>query len=534
MNRELLFGKNRNYSTSIFLFFILFVILFNSISIFVFDGIKSSENKDQYIKQSAWTWATLDLTNPEDINNSRFSHFSNISIEGRLYNKITEDNKSGEIIVIEVDGNIDTRYSSVTNINGIFQINYTIDPSLDVYSPHIIKAKVQDLETDPPGGEVEYDDFYRINVNATSYLDVTFSNKPYLPDEEFDLIGYLRYNNENGNGIPGESITYYWTNGTYDWIPGNFLTNAADGSISEVISLPINPQSIHLFLNLSYPGDLPNIKSSQIVIGPFDIFYNISCTWNMLNETSEGGDYTIRGQIWEKGNPSRKIYNRQVNLYYEGEGLIGSATTDANGNFSFIYSIPPGTGNKSIRIQLVNTAGLFLTNETRILITAGVPILPPGFNIRPFQWFFIIGLPIIIGIIAALGIYGYFYYKKEISASRLVNIPLEGKIRNLKILKDSGRIEEALSYLFNAIYVELVGAKYGRKRKFNETIRDFAIISVQDFKLDPAKIYPFIQKIEQIIYAQPFKVTEEEFYKTIELFSPVYYQLTGYKFILNF
>ena len=82
--------------------------------------------------------------------------------------------------------------------------------------------------------------------------------------------------------------------------------------------------------------------------------------------------------------------------------------------------------------------------------------------------------------------------------------------------------------------MELVNAKYGRSREVNETIRDFAIVSVKDLKLNPTSIYPFIQKIEEIIYAKPYQISDKQFYDTIELFSPVYFQLTGYNFELNF
>jgi hypothetical protein len=82
--------------------------------------------------------------------------------------------------------------------------------------------------------------------------------------------------------------------------------------------------------------------------------------------------------------------------------------------------------------------------------------------------------------------------------------------------------------------MELISAKYGRKREYNETIRDFGIVSVKEFGLDPSKVYPFIQRVEQYIYSRPSQVSEEDFRKTIQLFSPVYFQLTGTNFILNF
>jgi hypothetical protein len=513
---------------------IIFLLVLSSFFLFfgnVISTYKINKNNPSYednVNLSGSLDFVVNLTNFQ-LNNTRHYHNSILKIEGRVYEPTSPSNSgSGVNIAIVINSIMDETYSNITDTNGEFEIYYQIPELLNVYSEHKIEAD----SIDNP--DIEPNNYFMINVSANSHIDVSYIDSPYLPGEEFDLTGYLKYNDQNGNGISNAPITYYWTNGTFDWSSDSFSTASTDGSISESLFLPSNPHSAQLFLNLSYMGDFPNINSTNILIGPFDIFHNISCTWNIINETSEGQDYTIRGQIWAKNNPSLKIYNRRANFYYEGEGLIGGTTTDSNGNFTFSYSIPSGTGNRTISVQLVNIAGVFLSNQTLIFITVSNPVLPNPLIITPFQWFFIIGIPIIIGVIAALGIYGYLYYKKEISASRLVNIPLEGKIRNLKILKDSGRIEEALSYLFNAIYVELVAAKFGRKRNANETIRDFAIISVQDFRLDPAKIYPFIQKIEQIIYAQPFKITEEEFYKTIELFSPVYYQLTGYNFVLNF
>ncbi|MBY9013989.1 MAG: hypothetical protein KGD70_16600, partial [Candidatus Lokiarchaeota archaeon] len=159
---------------------------------------------------------------------------------------------------------------------------------------------------------------------------------------------------------------------------------------------------------------------------------------------------------------------------------------------------------------------------------------PPTPGEIPFLAFFMVFIPIMVGVVVALAGYGYYRYKKSDKESKVVNLPLEDKILNLKILKESGRLEESLSYLFNAIYMDLINAKYGRTRKNTETIRDFAIVSVTQLNLTPTTIYPFIQKVEEIIYAKPFQINERDFYSTIELFSPIYHQLTGYNFVINF
>jgi hypothetical protein len=184
---------------------------------------------------------------------------------------------------------------------------------------------------------------------------------------------------------------------------------------------------------------------------------------------------------------------------------------------------------------LITSVGLSLSSFNVINITnIIIPPSDPTDTEPPYLGFFLIFLPIIIGIVVGLSAYGYYRYKKQDKESRIVNLPLESKIINLKILKDTGRLEESLSYLFNAIYMDLINAKFGRTRSDNETIRDFAIISVKNLKLSPTTLYPFIQKVEEIIYAKPFQITDKEFYNTINLFSPIYFELTGYNFVLNF
>jgi hypothetical protein len=139
-----------------------------------------------------------------------------------------------------------------------------------------------------------------------------------------------------------------------------------------------------------------------------------------------------------------------------------------------------------------------------------------------------------IVVIVALAGYGYYFLKKQKEESVVVNLELTDKIKNLKILKDTGRLEESLSYLFNAIFMELVSAKYGRVKEEFETIRDFAIVSVKELGLKATVVYPFMTKIESIIYNRPFKISDKDFYSACGIFSPVYFELTGQNFILNF
>lgn len=263
------------------------------------------------------------------------------------------------------------------------------------------------------------------------------------------------------------------------------------------------------------------------------IFSNISCNWNLPDPIVENRQFRIRGQLLSLTNYSISIGYRTIRILYESS-IIATIDTDANGNFDYTHQLSNGTGLAHIEIEIDGPSGILSTSQFIDIEAAPILPPPPPPGEIPFLAFFMVFIPIMVGVVVALAGYGYYRYKKSDKESKVVNLPLEDKILNLKILKESGRLEESLSYLFNAIYMDLINAKYGRTRKNTETIRDFAIVSVTKLNLTPTTIYPFIQKVEEIIYAKPFQINERDFYSTIELFSPIYHQLTGYNFIINF
>jgi len=473
--------------------------------------------------------AKLNLTNNE-INNSQYSLGSTISIEGRLFEYLDDTTGiSGILVSLYIDGQIKPQFTGTTNINGVFQINYEIPFDFNVFKAYKIEANVSQ---DIPMQEVVVQNFFIYYTNVTSRINVTYQDSLLkIPGEIFRVDGYLRYDNLTGEGIPNAQINYYWYNSTYNWASNSFFTGA-DGSFSQLLQIPSNVYSQKISLNMSFLGTYLYIGYSEVIITDIVLFSNITCLWNTALKASEGEILNITGQILY--NNSLKISNRTFIIRYGGQN-IDTVDTDINGVFTYTYEIPDGTGDKSIQIELVNTASLQLDSYTNINITARVPYTPGGVGeIPPFFMFSIVFFPILAGVIAVLAVFGYRFYKKQEKQSRVVHLPLESKLINLKILKDSGRLEESLSYLFNSVFMDLIEARYNRIKKGNETIRDFAIISVKELKLTPSAIYPFIQTIEKIIYGKPFQITEKDFYSTCELFSPIYFQLTGNNFVLNF
>jgi hypothetical protein len=529
------FVNNQHYKKKLFTTIAFLLFLGISLNFFTFSNMLSNY-KISYTKEKpkmAWFWATLDLTNPGEVNNSLFTHYESISVRGRLYNKIDGSNKSFINVAIEVDDIVDMSYTDITDGNGQFDINYIIDGFLDVYSSHKIEVVVTDTEPGGPGSEIEYHDFYNIYVNATSDFFISSSDNlaiPKLTEENFNFDVNLRY--DNGQGIPFANVNYYWLDGSTIVSQGFIPTDGSGYLGSGSLQIPITSAS-YLTLKFNYSNS-PFISYSEESFLDIAIFSDVAWNLNIINPTTEGVMYTLTGTLSSSTDFSVKIANRALDIYFNGT-LVDTVTTNSIGAFTSNFRIPIGNGTVPIYIELDNSAGKLISSPVQFILVENAP--PPiggGAGLPPFVMFSLIFFPILIAVVVGLAVYGFFFYKKQEEESRVVNIQLESKIKNLKILKDSGRLEESLSYLFNAIYMDLVNAKYNRIRKENETIRDFAIVSVKELKLTPSSIYPFIQQVEEIIYGKPYKITEADFYKICELFSPIYFQLTGSNFILNF
>ncbi|UCC21200.1 MAG: hypothetical protein JSV62_07970 [Promethearchaeota archaeon] len=499
-------------------------------SILIFHVKFTTNNFNSYsnnLENSAPLWATLSLTNPAEINESRFTLGSTISIQGRLYNSIPPtEGKDGYTVDIEINDVVDSNFNDITQGGGYFQIDYTIDLYLDVYSRHKISVSVRNP---PPDVDIINTDYYIIDVNTTSNFEITYyDTSPKLTEEKFNIIGSLRY--DNGLGIPDKQVDYVWLDGLTT-VDADFFISGETGGLSDP-QIPITSASdLTLKLNYSEP---PFVSYSERFIYNIKVFSDVQWDLNIDYTTTEGATYILTGTLFSSTDPSLRISNREVEVYFNNT-YVTSATTDTNGYFTSSFIVPLRNGTASIHVQLVNIIGKDISSVPQyILVESAPPTLPGGGGLPPFLLFSIIFFPILGGVVAGLAVYGYKYYKKQEKESRVINLPLESKINNLKILKDSGRLEESISYLFNAIYMDLINAKYNRTRNDNETIRDFAIVSVKELRLTPSSIYPFIQKVEEIIYAKPFKITDKDFYNTCELFSPIYFQLTGYNFVLNF
>lgn len=110
-------------------------------------------------------------------------------------------------------------------------------------------------------------------------------------------------------------------------------------------------------------------------------------------------------------------------------------------------------------------------------------------------------------------------------------IDVDRKKDNLKVLMKSGRSKEAIAYIY-LIYNDLIQNKYNKPRMIYQTIREYAITCVNELGQKPESVYPFIKRIEDIIYGG-LEPTQNEFKFTMTLFSNLYNEITGNNFNFN-
>ncbi|MFW9827152.1 MAG: hypothetical protein ACFFEY_05965 [Candidatus Thorarchaeota archaeon] len=109
-------------------------------------------------------------------------------------------------------------------------------------------------------------------------------------------------------------------------------------------------------------------------------------------------------------------------------------------------------------------------------------------------------------------------------------IDIKQRFDNVKILVDTKRPKEAIAYIY-LIYDDLINIKFKKPRLAHQTIREYAIACVNELeqKLKPESVYPFIKKIEDIIYGG-IEPTNQELSFTIDLFGNIYNEITGKSF----
>ncbi len=115
--------------------------------------------------------------------------------------------------------------------------------------------------------------------------------------------------------------------------------------------------------------------------------------------------------------------------------------------------------------------------------------------------------------------------KKKSKKEQETEIDVSQKLENVKVLVGSNRAKEAIAYIY-LIYNDIITKKFKKPRLAYQTIREYAITCVNELGQKPESIYPFIKKIEDIIYGG-IEPTGKELNFTVQLFSNLYNDITG-------
>ena len=115
--------------------------------------------------------------------------------------------------------------------------------------------------------------------------------------------------------------------------------------------------------------------------------------------------------------------------------------------------------------------------------------------------------------------------KKKSKKGQDTEIDISQKLENVKVLVSSNRAKEAIAYIY-LIYNDIITKKFKKPRLAYQTIREYAITCVNELGQKPESIYPFIKKIEDIIYGG-IEPTGKELNFTVQLFSNLYNDITG-------
>jgi hypothetical protein len=115
--------------------------------------------------------------------------------------------------------------------------------------------------------------------------------------------------------------------------------------------------------------------------------------------------------------------------------------------------------------------------------------------------------------------------KKKSKKGKETEIDVSQKLENVKVLVSSNRAKEAIAYIY-LIYNDIITNKFKKPRLAHQTIREYAITCVNELGQKPESIYPFIKKIEDIIYGG-VEPTVKELNFAVQLFSNLYNDITG-------
>ncbi|MHA1562419.1 MAG: hypothetical protein ACTSPA_09875, partial [Promethearchaeota archaeon] len=438
-----------------------------------------------------------------------------------------------------------TVFSSLMNSwEGQFSISIPVPDNYDYSSDLGVLAnitEINDILVDP--NTVQNTTQYHDITTATLLtIDTGTESNPVMPGDQFTLSMTLQDSTGTDltspssnfsvltNGVPNASYNISSSGGS-----GTVLITEEYGFTSVgveffgMISKTVGPETYY-----EYEG---STQTKTIVRVEF-ISGNVNIT-NSNDSTDDyiytNGSFLISGNIWANNNSALKLSNRDIEILFNGHSIL-TTTTGANGiiseNFTLedisFYDYETDT-DITITIQLLGYDNILYTNARSFVYTSSILIddapIPIG---QRLQTWGLIALPI-LGIAALIAGIVIFQRKRMDAARkqdyRLRSVDKSAKFAIITMLYSQGRKREAIAYTYK-IYTDLINEKYSLERSNAQTLREFAIICVMKYGLDPLRVYPYISMIEDVIYGA-YEVDRKIFDKAITLFGRIFQEITG-------
>ncbi|MHA1675345.1 MAG: hypothetical protein ACTSYI_17170 [Promethearchaeota archaeon] len=530
-----------------------------------FDNAKNTEFLDNHSPKSSATNIRITLN---DLNMTHGERGEIIPLSGNIiwFNGAWVNLSNYDVYPVvnnvSMNGlNGNANLSVLTDADGDFLIYYVIPLNFDITQNMTIYANI----TESSGDNIYVDEFsfitppFELDIHAKSIIGLTSDiSEPILTNDVYNLIITL----VDDNNVPIEtSEVFLYGNDDV----GNVLqTNITIDNTGQVI-LNFTQIADLAQLGVGYPGlNLTTIGvESYYQIAPVNLSIDISRILSVSTEFTfvngnnatisaiyTGGDVQVLGTFWVNNNTNLPLHNREIDLIFSNgvrSVSVGIFTTDNYGQLDEIISLATNgfASNASITVSAeVRNGGVivldgnevvYTTNMVLIIVDEPAPLseVPDSGAIQPAarNWIGILIPGIIVAaIIAGLVLFQrYRMEKSHKSIIKLRKVDME-KFAIMNMLFQVNRRREAIAYSYK-IFSDLILEKYGLNREKNQTLREFAIMCVTKYGLDPLRTYPYIALVENVTYGA-YDLTSEAYERAMKVFGRIYQEITGT--VLNF
>ncbi|GAB4323227.1 MAG: hypothetical protein Kow0069_28300 [Promethearchaeota archaeon] len=407
--------------------------------------------------------------------------------------------------------------TGTTDSEGNASVSFQPGSSILVGNFHALKADVAGVNS---RASVLYVDnsTYQVDVQSEAWilLDQDLPNA-YIPGEMVHLTGTLL--DDNASGLSGYLI---WS--TINGVDEGYQALAfVDGSFDlQFIYDNIRPDTLNVTLRFNaqsgYTANQTSTTLYAIYALQLDLHYSSTRVYTGDSIEVDGTIYVVTGG----GAQWVPLRNREVVLQLGSNSKI--VTTDENGQVHVTDFGVPST-NGTYQMVVVVTAlggGVTPVQVADQLNQIEVENRPPS-SPANFAWIAAIVVPAAAAVVVVV-LYrkGFFKRKPKPKVSVLygADLPMNKYVERLRSLYETGRIREAMAYLFIS-FQRLVEANVEIVKEPSWTIRQFAINLVRDKAQSPELIYPFIQKIEDALYGGNV-IEKEHLVDAFNMFGKIY------------